>query len=49
MQSLEGRRRSLLEIWQNGEEIEFPMIIDEGNKVRNMISGVSSRGTQIDD
>ena len=29
----EGRRRSLFDIWAKGEEIEFPMIIDEGNKV----------------
>lgn len=26
-------RRSLFDIWSKGEEIEFPMIIDEGNKL----------------
>ena len=29
----EGNRRSLLDIWQKGQEVEFPMIIDEGNKL----------------
>ena len=40
---LEGKRRSLLDIWSKGDEIEFPMIIDEGNKVLSLLSHQMSK------
>jgi chondroitin 4-sulfotransferase 11 len=32
-EKIKGQRPSLEQIWESGQEIEFPMIVDEGNKL----------------